>query len=164
MFCIPHRWNSWNSWNSSLNQSGTLKLTNVALHFCCRHVTGDQSGKPGNITVRLLNDDHVVAHAIFVLEEKWRAAAFNVPLGHDGDPVTKNVRFVHEMSGEEDGPSFLLLLQQIPGEPASWRVHARCWLIQHYNLLTAVNSQWFDKVFNMEVYKVCNTKSRWRAR
>lgn len=68
--------------------------------------------------MRFLYNDHVVAHTIFGLEVKGRATAFDVPFGHDGDPVTKNVRFVHEVSGEQDGPSFFLLLQQIPGEPA----------------------------------------------
>ena len=49
----------------------------------------------------------------------------------DGDAVAKQVRLVHEVGGEDDGATELVLDQQVPDGSPGVRVHSCRWLIQH---------------------------------
>lgn len=71
---------------------------------------------------------------VFVFKKEWRAAALQLSAGHDGDPVSEQIGFVHEVRGEQDGTAALLALQQVPGGPSGGRVHTRGGLVQHHNL------------------------------
>lgn len=51
------------------------------------------------IAVGRLVDDQVVAGAILLLEEEAGAVALQLPVHHDGDAVSEQIGFVHEVRG-----------------------------------------------------------------
>lgn len=50
-----------------------------------------------------LHRGEVIPGAQAGLEEQWRAAAAQLALGDDGDPVTQEIGLVHIVSGQDDG-------------------------------------------------------------
>ena len=46
----------------------------------------------------------VIANTVVVLEEHWRAAAFDIPMGHYPDSVAEHVGLVHVVGREDDNP------------------------------------------------------------
>lgn len=70
------------------------------------------------------------APTIHLLEEQRGAAALHHTIGHDGDAVPQQVSLLHEVCGEQDGAARSLLLQKVPDEPPSPRVHAGGGFIQ----------------------------------
>ena len=49
---------------------------------------------------------------------------------HDGDPVGEHLGLVEDVRGEHDGATLALATEQIPGEAARVRVHARGGLVE----------------------------------
>ena len=58
-------------------------------------------GRVGPLFGRLLGERHVVAVAVVRLEEERRAAALQLALRDDRDPVAQHVRLVHVVRGQQ---------------------------------------------------------------
>lgn len=54
----------------------------------------------------LLHHRQLVAVPIGAFQEEGRPTALQLPVGDDGDAIAQQVRFVHVVGGEEDGPSW----------------------------------------------------------
>eukprot|EP00968_Pinguiococcus_pyrenoidosus_P023545 scaffold3867_cov254-Pinguiococcus_pyrenoidosus.AAC.11 len=58
------------------------------------------------------------------------ARALELTLGHDKDAIAEDVRFVHEVGGEENHPPLPLSLQKLPDRAARVRIHPTGRLVQ----------------------------------
>lgn len=73
-------------------------------------------------------------HTIFFLQKDGCSTALYNPIGHDGNPVSQNISFIHEVSCQQQGASCAELLQHSPNVTASVRIHSWGRLIQYDNL------------------------------
>mmetsp|Transcript_19596 Transcript_19596/g.40920 ORF Transcript_19596/g.40920 Transcript_19596/m.40920 type:complete len:256 (-) Transcript_19596:2021-2788(-) len=83
---------------------------------------------------------HHVTYTKSLFEEKGRSSATKFSVGHNGDPVTEQVGFVHEVGGENNGAALLHLPNDVPSEPARVRVHAGGGLVEEDDLAASDES------------------------
>ena len=95
----------------------------LILDFTLRHNFFDKLQDWLRLGVAVLGDGQGEARAEIGLEEHRGAAALDLALRHDGDPVPEDVRLLHEVGGQHDGPALLHGLQHVPHPPPGLRVH-----------------------------------------
>ena len=74
-----------------------------------------------------------------VLEKHRSAAAFQFSVSHDGNAISKEVRFIHEMCRQDHCASGSLTLKNVPRLSSRLRIHSGRRLVQNYELTTYTN-------------------------
>lgn len=84
---------------------------------------------------------------VFLLEEHGRPTAFQIPVGHDCNAVAEEIRLIHEVGWQDDGPISPLALKNVPRLPARLWVHARSRFVQNYKLQNILNTSYHYSSF-----------------
>jgi len=81
-----------------------------------------------------LTHDAADERTVKILEEHGAAAALQLSVGHDGNAVTQQVGFIHEVRRQNHRTTGALTLQDVPGLTTSFRVHPGRRFIQDHEL------------------------------
>jgi len=85
-------------------------------------------------------------HTEDILEKHRGAAALQFSISHDGNAISKEVGFIHEMCGQDHCASGSLTLKNVPGLSSRLRIHSGRRLVQNYQLTTNTSLQPVFKV------------------
>lgn len=76
----------------------------------------------------------LAARTILILQKQGTSTTLQNSVGHDGNPVSKEISLIHEVCGQEHCTTGSVLLEDSPDlSPGIW-IQSRWWLIQNHNL------------------------------